>query len=167
MVATRITPANEVQILLRANQSASWRLNLWVWGLVSCAGLVIALGFSWVGAPLVLPFVGAEVLVLMVAFYSASRASTRQQLIRFGHSQLLVEKGHGRREEVTDLPRQWARVRVEQGRYPLGTDRLYLCAMDKRTPVGEFLNQQEVELLQERLRQQGLRIEVQGCRSHY
>ncbi|RRJ84511.1 DUF2244 domain-containing protein [Aestuariirhabdus litorea] len=160
MVATRITPSNEVQILLRANQSASWRLNLWVWALLSALGSLIALGFSLLGAPLVFPFVGVEVLVLMGAFYCACRDCARQQLIRLGPSRLVVEKGHALREEVTGLPRQWARLRVEPGAHPLGTDRLFLCAFDQRTPVGEFLCQQELEQLRERLRQQGVRVEV-------
>ncbi|MCL6417084.1 DUF2244 domain-containing protein [Aestuariirhabdus sp. Z084] len=162
MVATQVTPTNEVQILLRANQSASWRINLCVLAGISVAGLFIAFGFMMLGAPWVLLFVGLEIVALAVCFFLASRATTRQQLIRIGKSQLVVEKGHLYAEEALDLPRQWTRVCVEQASHPLGSDRLYLRAMDKMTPVGEFLNQPEIALLRDRLRQQGLPIDIQS-----
>ncbi len=161
MVASRVSASNEMQIILRANQSASWRVNLLVWGILSAAGLGISTGFALIGAPLVFPFVGLEIIILVVGFYLAARDSTRQQIIRIGEKDLVIEKGHRHLEQVLNLPRQWVRVAVTPDSRPLGTDQLFLCAMDQRMPVGEFLCQHEVEQLLSSLRQQGFPVRIE------
>ncbi len=66
------TENNVRTIVAKPNQSATWRTNLWVLGMIAVPSLGAAIGFTLLGAWPILPFAGAELLALGFALYYVS-----------------------------------------------------------------------------------------------
>lgn len=60
---------NTHRILLRPNQSTSWRVSLIFIGFIAITCLSIGIAFAFLGATLILPFAGLEVILVTVCVY--------------------------------------------------------------------------------------------------
>jgi len=130
-------------ITLRPNGSLRWRAAKW-----SCAALGLLVGgiaawFASRGAWLVLPFAGAELLVVGAGLYLSCRASRRAEVIRVTPETLLVQRGRGRPEQEHAFQRAWARVvlvRDPAGWYP---SRLLVRSHGRSLEIGAWLAEEE------------------------
>jgi uncharacterized membrane protein len=106
---------------LKPNCSLSWR---WVKRLAAGLGCcILAVGTYWVslGAWLVLPFTGLELLVVGVGFYLSSLVGHSREVIEIDGEDLRVLRGGRRLQEVARLPRYWTQAtlsRDPRGWYP-------------------------------------------------
>jgi uncharacterized membrane protein len=139
-------PAEDTcRFTLKPNCSMSWR---WVKRLVAGLGCcILAVGAYWVslGAWLVLPFTGLELLVLGLGFYLCSLAGHSREVIEIDGEDLRVLRGHRRLEEVVRFPRHWTRAtlsRDPRGWYP---SRLVLRCHGRRVEVATRLIESERE----------------------
>ncbi|WP_163833068.1 DUF2244 domain-containing protein [Spartinivicinus ruber] len=160
MVAVEQNKQAGFVIWLRSNQSLSWRANLQVWGAIAVLSMLIAIGFALVGAWVVLPFAGLELLCLAIGLYYTAWQASRQQRIYFTLDQVFIEKGRRCIEQRYVLQREWTIVQVGRPLYSWGMDEISLCYRDESIPVGEFLNQVDRALLVEHLKQNGLMVET-------
>ena len=137
-------------ITLRPNGSLRWRAAKW-----ACAGLALLVGgvaawFAAQGAWLVLPFAGAELLVVGAGLYLSCRASRFAEVIHVGPETLVVQHGHGRPEQEHAFQRAWARVvlvRDPSGWYP---SRLLVRSHGRSVEIGARLVEEErLELAEE------------------
>ena len=134
-------------ILLQPNRSASWNANLYLIGFLSLACLIVASYMAYIGAWLVFPFAGLEILLLSVATFLWFRENTRREVIRFSDAQVVVEKGRYRPVSGWRIQRAWARVELQPSGHPWYPDRVVIGAMDKEIEVGGFLNPEDRDLL--------------------
>lgn len=139
-------PAEGVcRFTLKPNCSLSWRwVRRLVGGLACC---ILGVGAYWVslGAWLVLPFTGLELLVLGLGFYLSSVAGHRREVIEIVGDDLRILRGGRRLEEVTRLSRYWARATLSHdpsGWYP---SRLVLRCHGRRIEIAARLVEAERE----------------------
>jgi len=95
----------------RRNNSLSSSGRLLVFGFILAVSLGIALAFAWVlGAWLILPFTGVEMLVLYLAFRHVELHSGDYERVAIEGDKLNVEVLDGGRMSRRELNRGWAQV---------------------------------------------------------
>jgi uncharacterized membrane protein len=106
--------------------------------------LVIGIGFSLVGAWMILPFAGAEALVVVAAFYYLlQRRGDDRELVVLDGETLSVIKQSGQAESRYEFPRYWTKVSLERysrGWYP---SRLILRAHGRVVEVGSGIQEED------------------------
>ncbi len=129
--------------LIRPNGSLGWVGMKWLFALLACGVTGVAAYFASLGAWLVLPFTGLELLVLGAGIYLSARWSAARELIEIGDRDLRISRGRSRPTDVQELPRHWTRVSLRQdprGWYP---SRLLLVCHGRAYEVGRTLVEQE------------------------
>jgi uncharacterized membrane protein len=99
----------------------------------------------------VLPFAGVELFALGVALGLSLKRGQRREVISVYRDRVLIEKGAGTVEEQLEMPRQWARVVLEQPRWRGHPSRLLVGCHGKRWEIGAALTEAERERLARRL----------------
>jgi len=109
------------RFVVRPNCALSWRTTKYlIWFFAACFAAVGA-GFASLGAWLVLPFAGLELIVLVMGFYLSALAGHTREVIEIEGPLLRVLRGRRRLEEVARFPANWTRVRLHRdprGWYP-------------------------------------------------
>jgi len=105
----------------------------------------IAVGFAWLGAWLVLPFVGLEIFALGFAFYHVNNHAEDYESITIDADSLVVERRTRQQFSQFVLSPYWAKlVRHE---LPNGELRLGLLSHGKEIEIGHYLTKKQRELL--------------------
>ena len=141
-------------IVARPNQSASWHENLCLLLLLSIPVLAIAIVFALLGAWLILPFAGAELLALGVVLYRVSRKQQYRHVITVSGDRVCVDKGYHCPLQHWQFARASAGLAVTTEQHPW--DGPALCMHDRHDSVrlGEFLNREDSLKLLDLLRQE-------------
>ena len=121
--------------LLKKNCSTTPGQLLGAYFLLAAMSLGIAVGFWLQGATLVLPFAGAELLVLGAALWIHARHAADGEDIRLGQRRLTVASNIGGRVERVQFQRSWVRVEPEHGDRSL----IELSGQGRRIVVGRFV----------------------------
>jgi uncharacterized membrane protein len=115
--------------------------------------LGIAAVFALQGAWLVLPFAGAEMLVLGGALYIVARRSARWQMITIRDEQVdIVEHGPGSEHQET-FQRAWTRVELLVPAIKGHPSRLVIGSHGRRVEIGGCLNEEDKQYLLHELRE--------------
>jgi len=125
-------------LLLKRNCSISPSGLLWAYGLIAIVTLAIAVFFAALGAWMILPFAGLEILCLGVAFLMNGRHAADYERIALEEGRLLVEVCESdsiRRHEFNP-----ARARVMLAGEGPGA-RVVLQAPGRRLEIGRHLHQ--------------------------
>ena len=140
------------RIVLRPNRAISWRANRVFLLIISFISTLIAGVFAWLGAWLILPFAGAEILLLGSLLWYVYTVHSRQEVVHFSKAEVVVEKG--RREPVLKwrCQRPWCRLNLYRS-HPWYPQRLKLGCYQREIEIGEFLNEYERDELRAYLRQ--------------
>jgi uncharacterized membrane protein len=101
------------------------------------AGTATALGF-WP----VLPFAGAEMLLLGWALYTNMQRRHERQRIDVSESEVVVEDSRGETKRFV-FPRHWARVKIRRPKSPLHRSHLVIESHGRACEVGQFLSEEE------------------------
>jgi len=140
------------QIVLCPNRSADWRtVKLFLW-VVSVFALSIGLFFACFGLWMVLPFAGLEVLALVGLMYWVALQCRRQQVIRFGDHQIVVEKGYETPTQTWVSELFWTRLVIARPPGLGRPQRLFLRGKQQQLEIGEFLNEEDKKRLVAELR---------------
>lgn len=117
--------------------------------LLTVMPLCIAIGFSFLGAWLVLPFVGFEILALGFAFYSVNSHAEDYESISIEGSRLVVERGSKQQVIQFELNPYWAKL----VRYQMPNGELHLSLMShgKGIKVGRYLTNKQRQSLARQL----------------
>jgi len=137
-----------VQWLLKRNCSASPRQALAVFGSLCAVSLLIAAGFWFQGATLVMPFAWAELAALAVALLVYARHATDSESIRLQPGRLTVEHACGRHVNRVEFAPAWVRVEPEHGDRSL----IELSGQGQRISVGRFVRPELRRQLADELR---------------
>ncbi|MBI2992927.1 MAG: DUF2244 domain-containing protein [Gammaproteobacteria bacterium] len=129
--------------VVRPNQSMSWQGLLFAFS--GMATVIIGIGVTCfaIGLPLVLPFSGAELIVLGAAFYLTARRGDVREVITISANGVAVETGRRGPETRAEFQRHWARVVLERPRHSWYPGRLLIRSHGREIEVGRFLNEQE------------------------
>ena len=135
------------RILLRPNQSISWKSGLVFVLVIAFTCLSIGLGFAYVGATLILPFAGLEVIFVGICTYLVLNKTSQQEVITLSKDKLIIEKGAYRLKKVWEYFRLWSYITVERPQHPWYPAHIVVTSKGERVPLGDFLNEQEKEEL--------------------
>jgi uncharacterized membrane protein len=125
--------------LLKRHQAMSVRqLSAFYLSLVVVSSL-IAIGLALLGAWMVMPFCGIDLLALGVALVVMARRAGDCERISLKGSDLIVEVMTSGRTSVTALNRYWVQLLTEDGM----RHRLVLAQHGRRLAVGRFVGDAE------------------------
>ncbi len=151
VTADRLEANNTFRLTLKPNRSISWRGNLIFLSLISTPILIIAFGFLYVGAPIILPFAGLEILIVLLASYYVYQKTNKQEIITISPEKLIIEKGKFRPETSIEFIREWAYVFVERAKHPWYPVHIVISSKGQRVPVGEFLTDDDKKIFIEKM----------------
>ena len=135
------------RILIRPNQSISWKSSIVFILVIAFTCLTIGLGFAYVGATLILPFAGLEVLLVGICDYLVLNKTSQQEVITLSKDKLTIEKGAHKIKKVWEYFRLWSYISVERPQHPWYPAHIVVTSKGERVPLGDFLNEQEKEEL--------------------
>ncbi len=150
------TESKQGLIELRPNCSLSWRGNLYLVAAIALVSSIISISFALVGAWLILPFAGLEVILLFCVIYHVSYQAQRKELIAFLAEDITVERGKYKPENHQSLLRAGAYVSVTPATRPMDLSQIEICEGTQSIAVGEFLNEADLKILIEELKGFGL-----------
>ena len=111
------------------------------------ASAATALGF-WP----VLPFAGAEMLLLGWALHSNMQRRFERETIDVSESEIVIEYARGNPQRVV-FPRHWAQVKIRRPKSPLHRCQLVIESHGRAYEVGKFLSEEERHQLAAQLKQ--------------
>ncbi len=153
MVSAEFDGARQTgQIVLQPNHSWTWRANLYFLATLFVVSFSIALVFLLQGFWLILPFAGLEMAALTWAIYYCVRKTHRQEVLHFSLDEVVIESGVNKVEEQHRFKRFFTRVKVEAPRGRRRSQRIAIAERDHNVEVGEFLTDDEKEILIRELR---------------
>jgi uncharacterized membrane protein len=116
------------------------------------AGAATLLGF-WP----VLPFAGAEMLLLGWALRSNMQRRFQRETIHITETEVVIEHCHSIEGSANPrrivFPRHWSRVKIRRPKSPLHRSQLVIESHGRRREVGKFLTEEERLQLADELRQ--------------
>jgi uncharacterized membrane protein len=143
----------EFLLIARRNNSLSSAGRAIVLGSLVVVCLAISLAFAFNGAWLVLPFAGAEMFVLFLAFRLVERHAGDFESIAIKGDRVLVERWETGQVKRYELNRYWAQVVVHRCG-PAGKTTLALRSHGREVEFGQHLTQDQRDALARTLRQQ-------------
>ena len=139
-------------ILLQPNLSLNWKQNARFFIAVFFVLLCISVYFSYQIGWLVLPFSGLEIILITTCLYLFFRHYNYQEVIRFSHDNLIIERGKDKPEKTWVYQRLWSKFYIhEQGIYDI--PKVCLLSHGKELELGAFLNYDDKQLFIEHLKQ--------------
>jgi uncharacterized membrane protein len=148
--------ATRLMIIARPNQSATWNANLLLLLALAIPVFSIAIFFAVLGAWLILPFAGVELLALAAALYRVSWKQQYRHVITVSDDDVCIDKGYHTPLQHWQFARQNAGLTITVQPHP--SDSPELCVHDRHESVtlGEFLNREDslklIGLLQQEIR---------------
>lgn len=142
------------KIIATPNNSLSPNDSVKLLAAMTAVALLIALGFARIGAWLVLPFAGLEILAFAYAFYFIHLHSNDFESITIEDDRVVVEKRNYKQVTTTVFQRYWAQVNVRgalNSKGVNGKSGLFISSHGKEVEFGRnFINdEQRTELARE------------------
>ena len=146
MPATRIEDGSVRRIIIRPNRSMTWEQTKTVYVCIASYSLAIAGAFAVMGFWPVLPFAGAEMAALGLAFYVNALAGRSVEVVTVGGDVVKVEKERPGPRCEWRFHRAWARVDMDWSS-GARSSRLVVRSHGNEVVLGEFLTEDERALL--------------------
>lgn len=136
---------------LTPNCSLSPRGALVFFASVCVPTFAVAGGATLLGFWPVLPFAGAEMLLLGWALYTNMQRRHQHEYIDVSETQVVIEYSRGETKRFV-FPRHWARVKIRRPKSPLHCSQLVIESHGRVLEVGQFLSEEERHQLAAELR---------------
>lgn len=154
MVQTTCNPTKDhCELVIRTNQSMTWKENLIFLYLASAVAIIIALFCAFLGFWLVLPFTGLEISLLAVCLYMVSRRISVCEVVIIKDDQVIIERGRRQVEERSVFLRYWTKVALRAPTHQWYASKLIIGSHGKQIEVGQDLIEEERVNLAETLAQ--------------
>jgi len=145
-------------LVSRHNNSLSSTGRTAVFGSFVLVSLAISLAFALHGAWMILPFAGAEMAVLYLAFRAIGRRAGDYESISISGDRVFIERWETGRTTRFEFNRFWAQVVVQQGRAG-GVESLAVRSHGREVEFGRHLTPEKraevARTLKDRLRPGG------------
>ncbi len=122
----------------RRHNSLSSSDRLFAFGFIAVISLVIALAFAWLGAWLILPFAGIELVILFLAARHIERHAQDYERVTIDGDVLKMEVVEAGRLEQREFNRRWAQVVCEHD-----GSRLALRSHGREALFGRYLTREQ------------------------
>ena len=153
MVYSEFNPATgNGLIILKPNNSATWRFNMLVASSLALLALLISTFFLLQGLWLIAPFSGLEVLALLGCLYLCARSNIQTEIIKFSPDKVIIEQGRTFAEKSWEYHRSWAKIFVRKPRHKGHPDQIVIRSHGKELELGSFLNKDDKQKLVNKLR---------------
>lgn len=139
----------DYKIIARPNNSLSSEGALKLLVLLGMLALMVAVGFTHIGAWLVLPFAGLELLAFSLAFYHIRVHASDFESITIDGDEVLVEKKYSRQISSAVFQRYWTQVSVKES--ASGRSALMIGSHGKEVEFGKHFidDEQRIALVRE------------------
>lgn len=132
----------ESQITVRPNNSLSSLNSLKLLIVLAILALVVALGFVHIGAWLVLPFAGLELLAFACAFHYLTLHADDFEMITVAGDKVVIEKRAYRENSKAEFQRYWTRVSLRK--QDNGVSALFIGSHGKEVEFGRgYINEEQ------------------------
>lgn len=147
---------NEHKLVLSPNRSMSWQNNKRILLALFCINMSIAISWSLMGAWMVLPFAGLEVLCVGIGMYYVSWKLNFKQILIFNADSLIVQTGVYFPKQEWQWQRSSTYLLKKPSRYRMSAPDLYLKYLNQKIEIGQFLNRREKQDLRKHLNNFGI-----------
>jgi uncharacterized membrane protein len=145
------------KIIARPNNSLSPDDSIKLLAAMASVAFLIAIGFASIGAWLVLPFAGLEILAFAYAFYTIYLHADDFESITIEEDRVVVEKRNYKESTKTVFQRYWAQVNVRDVlaiKGSNGKSALFISSHGNEVEFGRnFISDEQRTLLARDLRQ--------------
>lgn len=135
------SPLPRYRKLIRRPHALSRRGLRWVFAACAAVNAAVATGFSALGAWLVVPFAGLEVVVVGAALALVARQRSDYELVVVDDARLHIVRRAGGQRECVALSRYWARVSLARGNYGWYPSRLFIRSHGRAIEVGAWMTE--------------------------
>lgn len=139
------------KLIAKPNNSMSPRDTLMLVMGLAVLCFIIAIAFARMGAWLVLPFAGLEILAISYAFYYIQLHADDFDSITIEEDKVVVEKRNDKQFTTTVFQRHWAQVSVRDvasGGGAIGKRGLFIRSHGKEVEFGKnFINDEQRDVL--------------------
>ncbi len=150
MIKIKETTENNFLIEIYPNYSLrGWNRIIF---LCSLAFICLSIGifFFIMGAGLILPFAGLEVILVLTCFYLSFRWSQQKEIIYISNEKIKLEKGRLIKEKTWEEFRNFVVLEVERNQH--NSDEFCFQSKGKRLYFGSFLNDDDKLILKNELK---------------
>ena len=150
MIKIEETTENNFLIEISPNYSLrGWNRVIFL-GSLAFICLSIGVFFFIMGAGLILPFAGLEVILVLTCFYISFRWSQQKEVVYISNEKIKLEKGRLIKEKTWEEYRSFVVLEVEKNRY--NSDEFCFQSKGKRFYFGSFLNDEDKIILKNELK---------------
>jgi len=150
MIKIEETTENNFLIEISPNYSLrGWNRIIFL-GSLAFICLSIGIFFLIMGAGLVLPFAGLEVILVLTCFYLSFRWSQQKEIIYISNEKIKLEKGRLIKEKTWEEFRSFVVLEVERNQH--NSDEFFFQSKGKRFYFGSFLNDEDKLILKNELK---------------
>ena len=134
------TKGDSLSIDLAPNKSSSINENLVFFGFLSLVCLTFGIGFFFIGATMILPFAGLEVLALILIIRINRKWLNQKQVLYLDKLYVKIEKD----DKKMIFDRFLSKFFIEKNN---SKKVIYLKSSNQKIEIGSFLNEEEKEEL--------------------
>lgn len=139
-------------IVLKPNNSATWRFNMLVVASLALLALLISTFFLLQGLWMIAPFSGLELLALLGCLYLCARSNIQTEVIKFSPDKVVIEQGRTFAEKSWEYHRSWAKIFVKKPRHRGHPEQVVIRSHGREVELGSFLNKDDKQALVNKLR---------------
>ena len=150
MIKIEETTENNFLIEISPNYSLrGWNRVIFL-GSLAFICLSIGVFFFIMGAGLILPFAGLEVILVLTCFYISFRWSQQKEVVYISNEKIKLEKGRLIKEKTWEEYRSFVVLEVEKNQY--NSDEFCFQSKGRRFYFGSFLNDEDKIILKNELK---------------
>lgn len=147
MIEVQENAYRTTRLIVTANQSMSWKANLYLAASLGVICMGIAIAMATYGLWMVIPFAGLEIIFIIGCLYATLRRLSRQEVITIDSDAIVLEWGYRSPDVTVNLPRQWSRLHYHCKDSEFEVGELSLSAYGKSYSLGRCLNKHEKKKL--------------------
>lgn len=147
MIEVQDNQGTTIRLIVKANQSMSWRANMYLAASLGFICMGVAIALATFGLWMVIPFAGAEIVLIVVCLYLTLKRLSRQEVITVDSEAIKLEWGYNQPDVTVNLPRRWSRLSYYCADSPFEMGDLSVSAHGKRYALGRCLNREEKKAL--------------------
>jgi uncharacterized membrane protein len=125
----------------------SWRANLYLAASLGVICMGVAIAMATFGLWMVIPFAGAELLLIVVCLHLTLKRLSRKEVITVADDAIKLEWGYNTPDVTVNLPRRWSRLSYHCPDNVFEVGDLSVSAHGKRYDLGRCLNRDEKKTL--------------------
>ena len=150
MIRVQETTENNFLIEISPNYSLRGWSRVIFLGSIAFICLAIGVFFLIMGAGLILPFAGLEVIIVFICFYISFRWSQQKEIIYISNEKIKLEQGRLIKERSWEEFRSFVVLEVETDQH--NSNQFCFQSKGKRFYFGSFLNEEDKLILKNELK---------------